>query len=260
MTSQLVLAGALGFLCAATGQNLAAQTSPAQPAPALGNASGQLPPGWAAAAAAARNGNLAPSKPSSVQPSAMVPTASSPVSSATPADKPPDPATVSFHAGLLTIHATNSSLTQILADTAAQTGMQLEGNPEDERVFGDFGPAPVDKVLGQLLDGGSSNYLLFGRNENQAPRSLVITPRASLAPGAALAAAAASPVQVNNDDDDDDDAPAPQAPLRPMMTGHEQKPGFVPAGNAPIRTPQQILDDMQRRRLEQQGNPQNAPE
>jgi hypothetical protein len=112
----------------------------------------------------------------------MVPAASSPVSSPTPADKPPDPATVSFHAGLLTIHATNSSLTQILADTAAQTGMQLEGNPEDERVFGDFGPAPVDKVLGQLLDGGSSNYLLFGRNENQAPRSLVITPRASLAP------------------------------------------------------------------------------
>lgn len=173
----------------------------------------------------------------------------------TPADMPPVPATVQFSNGLLTIHAHNASLSQILHDTAAQTGMQMEGTPEDQRIFGDFGPASVRVVLGQLLDGGPSNYVLFGKSANLAPRTLVITPKASLAPGQ-VAGIGKPAVTVNNEDDDDDDAPPvtnPQPGVHPMMPN---RPGGDQSnGNPNVRTPQQIIDDMQRRRQEQQQQP-----
>lgn len=174
----------------------------------------------------------------------------------TPADKPAEPATVQFSGGLLTIHASNSSLTQILRDTSTQTGMQLDGTPEDVRIFGDFGPAPVNTVIGQLLDGGPSNYVLFGRNANLAPRTLVVTSKTSLAPGQV---AGVTPVKTanNDDDDDDDDAPAPPQQIRPLIPPHTTPPEANGSPTPNVRTPQQILDDMQRRRQEQQ---QQQPE
>jgi hypothetical protein len=169
---------------------------------------------------------------------------------------PAAPATVQFRDGNLSVHASNSSLMQILKDITARTGMTVEGTPEDERVFGNFGPAPVSEVVAQLLDGGSSNYVLFGRAANQAPRTLVITSKTSLAPATAMAANGAAPAAaVNNDDDDDDDAPAPVAPIRPLVPiqppENQAQPAQPPTPPG-IRTPQQILEDMQRRRQEQQ--------
>jgi hypothetical protein len=139
--------------------------------------------------------------------------------------------------------------------------MQLEGTPEDQRIFGDFGPGPVSSVLGQLLDGGPSNYVLFGKNSNLAPRTLVITPKSSLAPGQ-VAGVAARPATVNNEDDDDDDA-APAAAIQPGV--HALMPNRVqnqdqPPGSPSVRTPQQIIDDMQRRRQnEMQPSPPDPP-
>jgi hypothetical protein len=176
------------------------------------------------------------------------PNVETPVSTTpSPADRPAEPAKVEFHNGLLTVHASNSSLEQILRDTSTQTGMTMDGTPEDERVFGDFGPAPVAAVLGQLLDGGPSNYVVFGMNENHAPRTLVVTPRNSLAPGDAVASVPTA-APVTEDDDDDDAVPAPVANIRPLTAAPAS------AGNQPQspRTPQQILDDMQKRRQERQ--------
>jgi hypothetical protein len=179
----------------------------------------------------------------------------------TPADLPPQAATVQFSGGQLTIHATNSSLTQILRDTSVQTGMQMEGAPEDQRIFGDFGPGTVSSVLGQLLDGGPSNYVLFGKNSNLAPRTLVITPKSSLAPGQ-VAGVAARPATVNNEEDDDEDAAPPVAvqpgvhALMPNRQNQDQPPG-----SPSVRTPQQIIDDLQRRRQNdmQPSPPQDTP-
>jgi hypothetical protein len=180
----------------------------------------------------------------------------------TPADLPPVAASVFFSDGLLTVHAHNASLAQILQDTATQTGMQLEGTPQDQRIFGDFGPAPVPVVLGQLLDGGPSNYVLFGRNANLAPRSLVITPKSSLAPGQ-VAGIGKPAVTVNNEDDDDDDAPPVTNPqpgvhaIMPLRGGGNANPDQ--SGNPPARTPQQIIDEMQQRRQQQQLQQPGTP-
>lgn len=180
-----------------------------------------------------------------------------PPSPPTPADLPPVPATIQFSNGLLTIHAHNASIAQILQDTSAQTGMQIEGTPQEQRIFGDFGPAPVPVVVGQLLDGGPSNYVLFGKNANLAPRTLVVTPKSSLAPGQ-VAGVGRPAVTVNNEEDDDDDGPAvqnPQPGVHPMMPNHGQANPQDQPGAPGARTPQQIIDDLQRRRQEQQQLP-----
>jgi len=217
---------------------------PAQPTPAAAPATG-----WKAVTPAAAESKPAPGTPLPATPAATQPPA--------PADLPPNPATVHFQEGLLSIHASNSSLAQILKDITAKTGMTVEGKPDDERVFGNFGPAPVSDVVAQLLDGGTSNYMVFGRAANQAPRSLVITPKTSLAPTGTLAANVPAPA-VNNDDDDDDD-PQPVAPIRPLVPVQQPElqpqPESQPKPNG-IRTPQQILEDMQRRRADQQQQSQ----
>ena len=276
-----VYVGALAVLTLVAGG--LAQTAPgtlpqtnSTPNPRLDGGMSQLPPGWAAAAAAANRANqanhakrppagFAPTGPAGMTALGSTPVAASsasavPSGTPSPADLPPQPAAITFQGGLLTVHATNSSLAQILTETSTQTGMALEGAPEDERVFGDFGPAPVDKVLAELLDGGASNYLLFGRKDNQAPRALVITPRASLAPGVVMAASAAVTPATNDDDDDDDTPPPAPVQIRPLNLNPQSHEGNGLGGGPPqVRTPQQILDDMQRRRQEQQ-NQQVAPD
>jgi hypothetical protein len=194
---------------------------------------------------------------SKTSPAAAAPVILIPPPPPTPADLPPVAATINFSNGLLTVHAHNASLEQILRDTSQQTGMQMEGTPQDQRIFGDFGPAPVPVVLGQLLDGGPSNYVLFGKNANMAPRSLVITPKSSLAPGQ-VAGIGKPAVTVNNEDDEDDDAPPvtnPQPGVHPIMPNHAPGNQDQSGGPPGAHSPQQIIDDLQRRRQEQQTLP-----
>lgn len=72
--------------------------------------------------------------------------------------------------------ASNSSLDQILRDVSRETGMKITGGIKDERVFGNYGPAPAAQVLSALLDGTASNMMLVGSN-GPTPAELVLTPR-----------------------------------------------------------------------------------
>jgi hypothetical protein len=165
---------------------------------------------------------------------------------------PAQPAVVHFVNGTLSVRASNSSLEQILREVGSQTGVQIQGVPGDERVFGVFGPGRADHVLAQLLDGSDSNYLMLGHTASNAPKVLVITPRTSLAPGAQTAQAAQPAA---GDDDEDDDAPPPErpAPMHPLI------PNGAGATTG-ARTPQQILEEMQQRRQQEQQEQQNNPQ
>lgn len=167
-----------------------------------------------------------------------------------PINDQPTPASVTWDSRGLTIDATNSSLRQILAEVARDTGAKVEGLGEDQRVFGSYGPGKARDVVSDLLQGSGYNILMMGEQGQGTPLEIVLSARNAGGPPNARPAAAGE-----NEDDSaegviDDRLQAPQMP--PSM-----QPGI--GQPAPARTPQQIMEEMQQRQqqLQQQQPPEN---
>jgi len=183
-------------------------------------------------------------------------------------DQPANPAQIQVDTGKLSVKADNSTLSGILHDISAKTGMTVDGLSRDQRIFGNYGPASPREVLSALLDGLGYNVLMVGALDNGAPRQLVLTPRT----GASAAASGNRQMPVtrqnNNGDDDDDSTPdqpdnTPQPPRpEPNPPEANQQPEQTPPANQPgqVRTPQQMLQELQQMRQlqqqQQQANPQ----
>ena len=180
-----------------------------------------------------------------------------------PVNDKPNPASVVWDANGLRINASNSSLQQILSEVSTETGTKIEGMGADLRVYGDYGPGQARDVISQLLQGSGYNVLLAGDIGHGAPREIVLSPRQSRSSSAA-------PNSMNRPQQDGDEdiseqpeeQPQPQAPVQPPQTPNGPRPGFGP--NGPVRTPQQVMEEMQQRQLlqqqqmqqQQQQNPQ----
>jgi hypothetical protein len=133
----------------------------------------------------------------------------------------------------LRISAKNASLKQILADVASRIGAKLEGMGADERVFGEYGPAPAKEVLAELLQGSTYNVMLIGDQGQGTPRQIVLSART--APDG-VQAHGAQQGQNNNEDDADseptvEEQPVQHPPLpRPPM---QQPPNRPPLNQQP---------------------------
>jgi len=134
---------------------------------------------------------------------------------------PPQPATITYVDGALTIRTSNSSLNQILKDVSRLAGVNVTGTIADERVFGIYGPGKVGEVLRMLLDGASCN-MFFVQGADGKASELTLTPRATASPDTS-SASYAQPIQ------------NPPQPVPP------------PVPNPP-RTPQQIYQELQQAR------------
>lgn len=176
-----------------------------------------------------------------------------------PVNDKPSPASVVWDSSGLRINASNSSLQQILSEVSTDTGSKVEGSVMDQRVYGSYGPGQPRDVLSQLLQGSGYNVLLAGDIGHGTPREIVLTPRQSGTPGA--------PNSVNRPSQDPDDEipeeqpeePQPlvqQPPQQPQPMQNNFRPGFGP--NGPVRTPQQVMEEMQQRQLLQQQQQQQA--
>jgi len=172
-----------------------------------------------------------------------------------PMNDKPGPATVVWDATGLRINASNSSLQQILSEVSTETGTKVEGMGADQRVYGVYGPGQARDVLSQLLQGSGYNILLAGDIGHGAPRQVVLSPRQSVARGAQ--AAMNRPPQDQDDDvqEQQPEEPQPLLPPQPPPTQIPVRPGFG-GPNGPIRTPQQIMEEMQQRQLLQQQQQQ----
>ncbi len=95
---------------------------------------------------------------------------------ATPAPNPPQHAEVFYANGQLQVRADNSSLNQILRSISHKTGLKITGGVQEQRVFGNYGPAPMATVLATLLDGTGTNILLLG-GDASTPPELILTTR-----------------------------------------------------------------------------------
>lgn len=161
-----------------------------------------------------------------------------------PADQPAVPPTITWDSRGLEIKAMNSSLDQILAEVATDTGTKVTGFSHDERVFGVYGPAPAREVLSELLHGTSYNVLMLGDQGSGTPKELILSARSAAGP---QTQAQNTPQPAENDDTQEEPQQGVQMPPPMPMRGNQ--PQFM--------SPQERWQEMQRQRQmqEQQGPP-----
>ena len=175
-------------------------------------------------------------------------------------DTPAQPADVKLADGKLSIKANNSSLTAILHQLGKDTGMTIDGLTRDQRIFGVYGPGSPREILSELLDGAGYNVLMLGSTDSGAPRELQLSIRSS----APLAAAQATTIAQQQQEDEEDEAPpaplnyppAGLAPPRPAGAA----PNQPPSPNGGVKSPQELLQELQRMRQQQQQQQQQQPQ
>jgi hypothetical protein len=193
--------------------------------------------------AAGMRGQSLPPTPPTVLPGQAAPAAPQ---ATPPAPDPPLHAEVTLAGGLLQIRANNSSLNQILRSISHITGMKITGGVEEQRVFGNYGPAPLSTVLATLLSGTGANILLLGGNAGTPP-TLVLTPRA----GGPEPPGPNSPTYAMYDDSSDRaNRVAPTAATPPVTTPTTptSAPGIVvpPPASGPAKalTPEMVEQEL----------------
>ena len=196
------------------------------------------------------------------------------------AQMPASPPQVSFHNGQLTIVAPNSTLGDILRAVRAQTGASVEvpGNAP-ERVVVKLGPGPARDVLASLLNGSHFNYVLLGSITDPAQvEKIILTSKAGSAPvdgsdaakqagnppgQGILQQAAEVPEEMQGEDPADDATDADNQADQANQADEPQ--ANQPNGQPAIKTPEQLLQELQRQQQIQQqqqqqpGQPQTLP-
>jgi hypothetical protein len=171
-------------------------------------------------------------------------------------DKPAQPAKITLTSGLLAVNADNSSLTEILHQLAATSGMSIDGLDKDTRVFGAYGPGNPRDILSLLLDGAGYNVMMVGSTDAGAPRELILTERSK----ATIVNQQASTAPQEEEQDDaplpNNNPPAGEAPAQPRQVPPVQQQNQ----NGTIKSPSQILQEMQQMRQQQQQQQPQQPQ
>ncbi len=187
---------------------------------------------------------------------------------------------VTYQNEQLTIVAPNSTLGDILRAVRKQTGAEIEVPAAPERVVTHLGPGPAREVVAELLNGSRFNYVLLGSSANDAALTrVVLVPKtgpdnvnppndASFAeprqPGNMPPNIRQQPVaeaEIQAADDNTDDA-ADQAAAEAEAEQQQQQAAQPPEQPQPgVKTPQELLQEMQQRQLQfqQQPNPGQPP-
>lgn len=163
---------------------------------------------------------------------------------------------VHFQNGLLTITAANSTLGDILRAVRSQTAAEIEvpGNA-NERVAVHLGPAPPREVMADLLNGSHFNYILLGSPENASALVrvvLVAKTGPDNPPSTAEANATPAPVTAKPADDADAADNTVDESVDQAATEADETPPDEPG----VKTPQQMLQEMQQRQLQMQQQQQ----
>jgi hypothetical protein len=212
---------------------------------------------------------------------APVPEAAPPALPPTLAQMPASAPQVTFRNGQLTIVAQNSTLGDILREVRGQTGAAVEiPSNATERVVGQFGPGQARDVLASLLNGSHFNYVMLGSATNPdvvervmlmskpgSPPELGSLPEESSAanqPANARAGVQTGFVQppqeaeeMTSDDSPDD---AGEAENQPDIQANPPEPQpQQPNGQPAIKTPEQLLRELQRQQPVQQQPVQQQP-
>jgi len=184
------------------------------------------------------------------------------------------PPQVTFENNQLTISAPNSTLADILRAVRKLTGADIDIPSAPERVVTHLGPGPARDVIADLLNGSRFNYVLLGSPSDASALTKVVlvaktgpqdispnpappTPNSAFAGQPNNAPEPEAVPEANEADANDDSANADEnADQQPAEA--EQQQQQQPAEQTPgVKTPQQMLQEMQQRQMQmqQQGQP-----
>ncbi len=199
--------------------------------------------------------------------------------------QPPVPPQISYQNGQLTIDSQNATLSQVLRSVQVQTGASLDipSGAGNERVVARLGPGRPKDVLASLLNGSKFNYVILGEpgNSGGVQKIILLSKNNSAGDNAAVTTAqnnnrAPLPSPAVEEPPPEDEYPQNEQEIEnqnQFVSGQPAAPGseqgapeginVVPGQNPPgVRTPQQMLEDLQRlqqqqQQLQQQLNPAN---
>jgi hypothetical protein len=169
---------------------------------------------------------------------------------------------VHYQDGLLTIVAPNSTLGDILRGVRKHTSADIDiPATATERVVARLGPAPAREVMAELLNGSRFNYILLGSpaDANALVRVVLVAKTPDTPPPGDAAAASGAPAPpVNPADaaeaDSADDSATDDSADQSAAEAEQPAPGDQPG----VKTPQQLLQEMQQRQLQMQQQQQAA--
>ena len=188
------------------------------------------------------------------------------------------PPQVTYENSELTIVAPNSTLADILRAVKKLTGAEIDVPAAPERVVTRLGPGPARDVVAELLNGSRFNYVLLGTPDNLSALSRVVLVAKSgnqeVTPNPA-AVAQQTPVPPQQQPPQAFGQPgeaqpeAAEMPEQPEETApNEETPDQAGNGaeaeqtpdNPGVKTPQQMLQEMQQRQMQlQQQQPNGQP-
>ncbi len=174
-----------------------------------------------------------------------------------PEQMPPLPPQVTYGNGLLTIVASNSTLSDILQAVAARTGATLDAPASltAQRVAARLGPAPPRDVVADLLAG--LDYIVVGAsNDPDAIRNIILSPNTSSSLPEPAGRHAVAQYQAPPPEETEE-APAPE----PSPPAPEAQTPATPAAQSPppAKTPEELLEEL-RKLQEQQSQPPKEPQ
>jgi hypothetical protein len=152
---------------------------------------------------------------------------------------PKNSVSVQFSNGLLTIHSTGATLSEVLFQIQKQTGAEIAipAGTEQDRVAADFGPGSPSEVLSELLNGSGLNFVVVGSEADSNRLRSVILSRES---GGVTAPQADNPsfpppAFAENAEPQGTDGMAPQAddPAQPQQFSPDRQPPAGPPPDAP---------------------------
>ncbi|MEO8725131.1 MAG: hypothetical protein ABI383_03320 [Acidobacteriaceae bacterium] len=192
-----------------------------------------------------------------------------------PSQQMPAPPRVSFADGKLTVIANNSTIQDVVNAVRGATGTTFDvlGGPIQDRLFGQYGPGPVNTVLEQILRGSGFNYIFV--STPGAPgqvKTATLMAKSNEASTPAIAPQR-SPAQQNANQEappdansgGEDETPQPE-PAQEEPTPQLYPQISPPAENSPAnpnapKSPEQLLQELQRlqqlRQQQQQNNTAN---
>jgi hypothetical protein len=212
-------------------------------------------------------------KPAQAQPAPQPVVQATPPPPPTPEQLPAMPPNVKYQNGELTILAQNSTLGDILHEVRAKTGAVIDIPPgANERVVGQMGPGPAREVLASLLNGTHFNYVMVASSTNPDSVAQVILTAKSGTPEATAPVAYQPPPnpypnavpqpqyvqQPPPDPNVQNDVPVedqPQEGVEEQDTSQDNQPdegapeqveGAGQQGPPQVKTPEQLLQELQR--------------